>query len=247
MRTMALNHLSPSKITLLISLLVLPLTAISAQAQYVYPTFKKVSVMGNARGMAEAEIEYISISNASKSTILTHINNLNRKRVFGDEVLYVGDQAAANKMALELVDYYYDDIIAIPSHSISQNAQVIRGGKYVVFYTDSYIYLGGASGLPISAVDCYNLQNGNVLNLSYLASGSWKGALRRAIYNKCRTQVEALFCTSDELEIPTMCGLTEFGVQFFFATGEIAPNMAGSIIIELSDDELRSLGVPVRW
>ena len=240
-------HLHLTSFVVLVASLLAPFMAEESRAQYIYPTFKKVSVKANAQGKAEADIEYIAISNASQSTILTHIDNLNRKKVFGDEVIYIGNQAAANKIALELTEYYYDGIFAIPSQTTRQSVQVIRGGKYITFYTDIFIYFGGANGMPISATECYNLQNGNVLNLAYLSTGSWRAALKRAIYNKCCTRVETLFCTYDDIEIPTMCALTEFGVQFFFPTGEIAANVEGPIIIEISDDELRSMGVPIRW
>ena len=217
-----------------------------SKAQHLYPTFKKVSVKANAQGMANADIEYIRISNASGSSQLTKIDNMNRKSVLTDDVLAIGDQAAVKKLAAELIDCYYDGMWELPYIETRQEVTVVRGGKYVVYLTNYIGYYGGATASCGSTAECYNLHTGTKVNLDYLATGAWRSPLKRTLWNKCKERVQ-LQCTYDEMNIPTNCVITEFGIKFLFGQGELSCNADGVVEIELSDDELKALGIDIRW
>lgn len=240
-------HKTLSKLSLLIASFAILSAALPAQAQVVYPTFKLTKVEGNANGEGEATINYAQITNASQSAVLAKINNWNRKSVFLDnDVLIVGDQAAANKMAEQMAEFYYDGVWAIPSISRSQDVQVVRGGKYVVFTTSSYSYIGGMHGTAGTDCTCYSLTTGDKIDLSYISTGSWTESLKRIICERCQPYVSYELSFMD-WDVPYVWALTEFGVKFYYAQGELGCTADGIIEGEIRDDELRAIGVPIRW
>lgn len=220
-----------------------------ASAQYVYPTFKMVTVNGNANNKATTSFKYVRIANASSSNILTSIDRANRRDVFGNDVLSIGDQAAANKVAYEYTDAYYEGMWELPYQNLTQNVSVIRGGKYVQFISKISSYFGGAHGLYGENYECYNLYNGNKLNLDYLRTGSWASYIKRLLYNRCREQLGSEFMVSSysEFSIAKAITLSEFGVVFVYQQYEISSGAMGVVTIELSDSEIANTGAPKRW
>ena len=213
------------------------------------PQFKSVKVNGGVTGRCSVEIQYMRIANDSGNAAFQKINRANRMAVINKRAATTSDDVAIQDITAEMLDYYFDGIFGLPYYTASQTVRTIRGGRYVVFSTYVEMYVGGAHGMNTESSDAYNLSTGDRLDLSYLAAGAHGLTIRRVLYNHCRQQFGYNFMVSSfsEMPAPSSYELTDRGVTFIFFPYEVAPYAAGNVRIELTDAELRQLGVTVKW
>ena len=213
------------------------------------PQFKSVKVNGGVTGRCSVEIQYMRIANDSGNAAFQKINRANRMAVINKRAATTSDDIAIQDIAAEILEAYYEGMYQIPYHNVTQSARTVRGGKYVVFSTYIEAYYGGAHGMNTESSDAYNLSTGDRLDLSYLAAGAHGLTIRRVLYNRCRQQFGYNFLVSSfsEMPAPSSYELTDRGVTFIYFPYEVAPYAAGNVRIELTDAELRQLGVTVKW
>ena len=213
------------------------------------PQFKSVKVNGGVTGRCSVEIQYMRIANDSGNAAFQKINRANRMAVINKRAATTSDDIAIQDITAEILDAYYEGMYQIPYHNVTQSARTVRGGKYVVFSTHIEAYYGGAHGMNTDSSDAYNLSTGDRLDLSYLAAGAHGLTIRRVLYNRCRQQFGYNFMVSSfsEMPAPSSYELTDRGVTFIYFPYEVAPYAAGNVRIELTDAELRQLGVTVKW
>lgn len=213
------------------------------------PQFKTVIVNGGVTGRCSVRVEYQYITNDSDNAAFRKINRANRIEVINQRAATTTDDVAVQDITAEMLDYYYDGMFALPYYSASQSARTVRGGRYVVFSTQVEMFMGGAHGFNTDDRSIYNLSTGNSVELSYLLTSGWGSAVKRYIYNRCSQQLGEWFEISSPFDMPEPSAyeLTDYGVAFIFFPYEIAPYAVGNVRIELTDQEIRNLGAPIRW
>lgn len=215
----------------------------------VVPQFKTIVVNGGVTGRCQVQIKYQRIANDSGNVAFQKINRANRMEIINERAATTTDDIAVQDITAEMLDFYFDGMYSLPYFTAAQTARTIRGGKYVVFSTYTEMYMGGAHGVNADQRTTYSLSTGNKLDMSYLMTGGWGSAVRRQLYNRCRQQLGASFEIASfyDMPDPSSYELTERGVVFIYFPYEIAPYAEGNIRVELTDAELRQLGVPIRW
>ena len=213
------------------------------------PQFKTIVVNGGVTGRCSVQIKYQRIANDSGNVAFQRINRANRMDVINDKAGSYSDDIAVQDITAEMLEFYYEGMFALPYYTAEQSVRMVRGGKYAVFSTYVEMYMGGAHGINADHRTTYNLSTGNKLDMSYLMTGGWGSAVRRQLYNRCRQQLGASFEIASfyDMPDPSSYELTERGVVFIYFPYEIAPYVEGNIRVELTDAELRNLGVPIRW
>lgn len=245
----SLNSLSRNVATMVVALLFFVGANLANAQNYVVPQFKTVTVNGGVTGKCSVQIKYQRIANDSNNAAFQKINRANRVDVINQRAATTSDDIAVQDITAEMLDFYFDGMYSLPYFTAAQTAHTIRGGKYVVFSTYTEMYMGGAHGVNADQRTTYSLSTGNKLDMSYLMTGGWGSAVRRQLYNRCRQQLGASFEIASfyDMPDPSSYELTERGVVFIYFPYEIAPYAEGNIRVELTDAELRQLGVPIRW
>lgn len=245
----SLNSLSRNVATMVVALLFFVGANLANAQNYVAPQFKTVTVNGGVTGKCSVQIKYQRIANDSNNAAFQKINRANRVDVINQRAATTSDDIAVQDITAEMLDYYVEGLFGEPYHNVSQTATTIRGGRYVQFSTYVETYFGGAHPMIADMCSIYNLSTGNLLDLSYMMTGSYGSTLKRYLYNYLRQELGTFFQVSSlsEMPDPSSCELTEQGIIFIYFPYEVAPFAAGNVRAELTDQQIRNMGIPVRW
>ena len=218
-------------------------------AQKFTPEFQTVEINSGIRDRCTVHIKYLRIVNKSNNSALTKINRANRIDAINEKAASSSDEIAVKGIATRMLDYYYDDMMNIPEYDASQTAHTVRNGKYVVFTTRIYEYMGGAHGYYCDKHSIYDLRTGDRLDLSYIATGSWEDNVKQQLHNRYRQKFgdQSSMDSYSNMPLPSTFELTDRGVAFVFQPYEIACYSMGIIRFEFTDAELTEMGVPIRW
>ena len=213
------------------------------------PQFKSVKVNGGVTGRCSVEIQYMRIANDSGNAAFQKINRANRMAVINKRAATTSDDVAIQDITAEILEAYYEGMYQIPYHKVTQSARTVRGGKYVVFSTHIESYYGGAHGVDADECHVYNLSTGNQLDVSCFTTGGCWYNLKRELYNRCRQRLGDQFEVESlsDMPEPSSFELTDRGVVFIYFPYEVSCYAIGTVRIELTDAELRQLGVTVKW
>ena len=223
---------------------------LGVMAQTAIPTLKTVTVEAEVSGKSRVSIKYKQIENSAGNSVWAQINREIVSRIVSNSGA-TSMRSYAKLVAKEYAEeygYYTQEYGYSTYMHIEQSASIVRNKTILCIETNEEFYTGGAHGMYGQDVDCYNLATGQRYDLSYLSTGNWVISLRQLLYIKCREKLgELLQVTADKIEVPTVAKLTSRGVAFIFQPYEVASFSEGIIEVEVTDAELRSIGVPIKW
>lgn len=221
---------------------------LGVMAQTAIPTLKTVTVEAEVSGKSRVSIKYKQIENSAGNSVWAQINREIVSRIVSNSGA-TSMRSYAKLVAKEYAEEYgYYTKEYEYSMRIEQSASIVRNKTILCIETNEESYTGAAHGMYGKDVDCYNLATGQRYDLSYLCTGNWVLSLRQLLYIKCREKLgELLQVTADKIEVPTVAKLTSRGVAFIFQPYEVASFGDGIIEVEVTDAELRSIGVPIKW
>ena len=197
-------------------------------------------------------ISYERIKNAADSRALQIIDSMNYHSTFGPYALEEPDlqrssEALVNE-ALTSMQAFNSTGMECEMH-IYQVASLVRNNSIVCYDTVIETNFGGIYPIVNHTYECYDIASGNIYDFSYLNEGEWYEALTENMYNKLKAEYGAQFYITapQYLHLPNATYLTDSGIVFQYQTYEIGDAELGSISVEVTDAELKTMGAPLVW
>ena len=197
-------------------------------------------------------ISYEHITNTSDSKALATIEELNYQAIFGEFAFEEQDlqrsSEAFKDAALESMRLFNTENLMCELH-LYQVASLVRNNSVVCYDTVVETDIGGIYPIVSQTYECYDLGSGNIYDFSYLNEGEWYEALTENMYNKLKAEYGTQFYITapQHLHLPNATYLTDSGIVFQYQTYEIGDAELGSISVEVTDAELKTMGAPLVW
>ncbi len=151
-----------------------------------------------------------------------------------------------NRLNVEFEDYIAEvDTSAV--YSITHGYEIVRNdSEYFTFILSTYMYTGGAHGLPSFTVYTYDRQKNRLLTHEEVLGSQTRAVLRTALYEvlmkKYGTQPESPLYNTDEVyagidDVLTQTGsvgIGESGLYVRFPVYGVAPYVMGEITVEIA-------------
>ena len=204
----------------------------------------------------EVSIRYQHITNTDKSEAFAAIELANYLKTFESTAVEPMDidasaRAVAEEYAEEAEEYGVDGEEAQElrcSYHLDQVAFTVRDERILCYETNIEVYAGGPHGGSSMWYECYDLSTGQAFDFAYLYEGEWADGFKALVYDRLGGLVENLFVESPaELPISESVLITESGLVIVYQPYAVACYADGILSVEVSDDELAQIGVPLLW
>lgn len=211
----------------------------------------------------EVSIRYQHITNTDKSEAFEAIELANYLKTFESTAVEPMDIDAsaravaeeyaeeAEEYAEEAEEYGVDGEAAQElrcSYHLDQVAFTVRDERILCYETNIEVYAGGPHGGSSMWYECYDLSTGQAFDFAYLYEGEWADGFKALVYDRLGGLVENLFVESPaELPISESVLITESGLVIVYQPYAVACYADGILSVEVSDDELAQIGVPLLW
>lgn len=220
----------------------------------VKPTWKTVTAEVGDTTVCYARCKHLIISDGKSNKVLEKINHHNYELVFeqyadSEKIDIVGALGRMFRGNFENeLKIAPEDLIGKPLFMwIEQSAKTVYGGKILRIVTENTLYLGGSHEFFHNEIHQYNLTTGELIDLSYLHEGEWVNRLDKAIYDHLPDFTRPHKDTPDNLTEYAEIMITDGGLLFQYKPYEVASFADGFVEVEITNEELASLGVPMPW
>ena len=201
-----------------------------------------------------ARCKHLIISNGKNNKVLDTINRQNYELVFEQ---YADSEKIDVEGALRRMFHsnFEDDMKIAPTDFITlplfmwieQSAKTVYDGKILRIVTENTLYLGGSHEFFHNEIHQYNLTTGELIDLSYLHQGEWVERLDKAIYDHLPDFTRPFKENPNNLTEYAEIMITDGGLLFQYKPYEVASFADGFVEVEITNEELASLGVPLIW
>lgn len=224
----------------------------------VAPIFKTVNAVVGDTTVCYSKCAYLMIANANKSEVLAKINRQNYEQLFGRyaNATTIDIEGALERMRLEdfKLSMGWDEESVKPLYSsFSQKATFARHNTFLcvaTFCAYNWDTTGQVHNQEFMRFSNFYVSTGELVDLSYIAKGIWVDALNKLIFDKLAPSIQESNKDSEEpVDYVSLAEIkiTDNGLLFRYSPEVIAGYMWGFVDVELSNEELASLGVPLAW
>lgn len=222
------------------------------------PVFKTVNAVVGDTTVCYSKCAYLMIANANESKALAKINRQNYEQLFGKyaSTTTIDIEGALERMRLEdfKLSMGWDEEYVAPLYSrFSQKATLSHHNKLLciaTFGAYNWDATGWVHDQEFMRFSNFNLSTGELIDLSYIAKGKWVNALNKLIFDKLDPSIQESHKDYEEpIDYASLAEIkiTGNGLLFRYSPEVIAEYMWGFVDVELSNEELASLGVPMPW
>lgn len=241
----------------IVTMVAVALVSCNNREKEVYPEFEPFIFEATDGSTYEVMITYQRIANMWDREVFAKIewqNYTNSFAGYDTEVVSNDDgfiRMDLDAMAKHIVDEYsgYAEESEGPMccYSMDQSAFFVRNNSVLCYETIVESYTGGAHGGQTLWYECFDLNTGSLYDFSYLFEGDWSDDLRSLVYEKLVAEYTILIDAPELLPIAGSVMLSDEGVVLVYQPYEVASYSEGIISVEISDEELEQMAVPLLW
>jgi hypothetical protein len=241
----------------IVTMVAVALVSCNNREKEVYPEFEPFIFEATDGSTYEVMITYQRIANMWDREVFVKIewqNYTNSFAGYDTEVVSNDDgfiRMDLDAMAKHIVDEYsgYAEESEGPMccYSMDQSAFFVRNNSVLCYETIVESYTGGAHGGQTLWYECFDLNTGSLYDFSYLFEGEWSDDLRSLVYDKLVAEYTIWIDAPELLPIAGSVMLSDEGVVLVYQPYEVASYSEGIISVEITDEELEQMAVPLLW
>lgn len=240
---------------LMLLVAVMAMAACNNSEKKVLPEFEPFTFEATDNATYDVKVTYQRIANMWDREVFAKIEWLNYSNTFEGYDMESGDDgfirmdlnAMAQKIVEEYADYAMEGEGPMCRYSMDQTAFFVRDDAVLCYETFVESYTGGAHGGQALWYECFDLATGSLYDFGYLFEGEWAEELKTFLYSRLSESYAIVIESADALPMSSSVVLSESGVVLIYQPYEVAPYSEGIISVEVSDEELEELGVPLLW